>query len=337
MNIVYSTSESYAEPTAISMYSLLANNSCCKVLDLFVIESGLSNKSRQIITDIADSFSRFVVFINADKVFSQVVSDYNLELLRGGYSTYARVFINHFLPNIDRVILIDSDSLVLQSLHEFWEHDMNGAVIGAVPEIVVYGKRSFHEDPSLVNGCDYYYNMGMVLFDLQAWRDQNIDKILSDALTQKIPQKYLIADQSIINKHLSDRISRVSLKFNFYTFMHALPSKSVLDKLFKKQIFDYIEVKAASTSPAIVHFVGNWIERPWYRRGKSVYKEVYLLYRGMTPYKSQNLWEKPKESAFTNFLNEGIFIFYQLLPLNWYLIFRYDYLQRFKKLFKLSR
>ena len=337
MNIVYSTSESYAEPTAISMYSLLVNNSCCEVLNLFIIESGLSDKSRQIITDIADTFSRCVVFINADKVFSEVVLDYKLELLRGGYSTYARVFINHFLPNIDRVILIDSDSLVLQSLHEFWEHDMGGAVIGAVPEVVVYGKRSFHEDPALVENCDCYYNMGMVLFDLQAWRDQNIDKILSDALTQKKPQKYRIADQSIINKYLSDRISRVSLKFNFYTFMHTLPSKSVLDRLFVKQIFDYVEMQTACASPVIVHFVGNWIERPWYRRGKSVYKRIYLSYRGMTPYKSQNLWEKPKESAFINFLNEGIFIFYRLLPLNWYLIFRYDYLQRLKKLFKLSR
>ena len=114
MNIVYSTSESYAEPTAISMYSLLANNNCCEVLNLFIIESGLSDKSRKIITDIADSFSRCVVFIDANKIFSQVVPEYKLELLRGGYSTYARVFINHFLPDINKVILIDSDSLGLR-------------------------------------------------------------------------------------------------------------------------------------------------------------------------------------------------------------------------------
>jgi lipopolysaccharide biosynthesis glycosyltransferase len=336
MNIVYSSSDLYAEPTAISIYSLLTNNQNIGELNLYILESSISAQNRAIISDIVKSFGRTVTFIDADEIFATVAPRFNLELLRGAYSTYARVFINHFLPDLDKVILIDSDTLVLGSLYELWSHDLNGAVIGAVPEAVVYGKKSFHEDPKIVYGSDYYYNMGVVLFDLEQWRACNIDNVVSEALISG--QKYKIADQSIINKYIPDRLSRLPLRFNFYTFFHGQPSRRLLGRLLNRKVFDDIEIETASASPVIIHFVGNWFERPWYQRGKSIYKSIYSRYREKTAYGSKMMWPaQNNQRLFVLLLDEFIALMQSVLPLSFYLVLRYEYMQVLKKFLKVSR
>ncbi len=336
MNIVYSSSDLYAEPTAVSIYSLLVNNQNIDEINLFILESAISKRNHEVVTGIVHAFGRSVTFIDADEVFSTIAPRYKLELLRGAYSTYARVFINHFLPDLDKVILIDSDTLILGSLFELWNHLLNGAVIGAVPEAVVYGKKSFHEDSEIVYGSECYYNMGVVLFDLVQWRSQNIDDIVSGALEST--QKFKIADQSIINKYIPNHISRIPLKYNFYTFLHGLPSTKMLDRLLGRNVFDYIEIETASASPVIIHFVGAWFERPWYQRGKSVYKDIYLNYRSKTEYAGEDLWPvKYSNRFFIRVLDEFISIMQVVLPLNFYLLLRYGYMQSVKKALKISR
>jgi lipopolysaccharide biosynthesis glycosyltransferase len=336
MNIVYSSSDLYAEPTAISIYSLLQNNQNVDEINLFILESSISKRNNEIITGIVCSFFRSVTYIDADEIFSTIAPKYKLELLRGAYSTYARVFINHFLPDLDKVILIDSDTLVLGSLHELWNHNLDGAIIGAVPEAVVYGKKSFHEDPDIVYGSNYYYNMGVVLLDLAQWRALNIDNVVSMALVSG--QKYKIADQSIINKYLADRISRLPLKFNFYTFFHGQPSSRLLNRLLNRKVFDDIEIETASASPVIIHFVGNWFERPWYQRGKSIYKGIYSRYREKTAYGSKRMWPaQNNKRLFVLLLDEFIVLMQAVLPLSFYLVLRYEYMQVMKKFLKVSR
>lgn len=47
MNIVYSSSDSYAPIAGVSLYSLLKNNKQCKELSVFIIDNNISEKNKE--------------------------------------------------------------------------------------------------------------------------------------------------------------------------------------------------------------------------------------------------------------------------------------------------
>lgn len=47
MNIVYSSSDSYAPIAGVSLYSLLKNNKQCKELSVFIIDNNISEKIKK--------------------------------------------------------------------------------------------------------------------------------------------------------------------------------------------------------------------------------------------------------------------------------------------------
>ena len=53
MNIVYSSSDSYAEFCGISLLSLLETNKAVKNIDVFIIDNGISTKNKNRLFQIA--------------------------------------------------------------------------------------------------------------------------------------------------------------------------------------------------------------------------------------------------------------------------------------------
>ena len=244
VNIVYSSSDFYSQCTGISILSLLENNKDIEEMQLYILDTDISTENKKKIAEIAESFHRPVTFLPAQEKFEENVSRLKLTLLRGAYSTYARVMLNAWFGFLDKVLLIDSDTLVVGSIKDLWETDLEGKLIGAVPDMVVYAKNWTGEDLEIINKIDYYYNMGIVLCDLKRWREENIDQqIVTKLRDYKKPLR--IADQSIINWTLNDRIKRVHLRYNYYTAMHGVRYQTVVKTFSTKKVFSEDEFNSA--------------------------------------------------------------------------------------------
>lgn len=104
----------------------------------------------------------------------------------GGYINHLKVCYPSLLP-VNKVIHLDIDTIVCDSLEGLWKTDVKGKWFAAVPECQKWYKPF----------GDKYYNMGVALINLQQMRsDKAQDKMLEYLLTTDQP----FADQNAWNK-----------------------------------------------------------------------------------------------------------------------------------------
>ena len=112
---------------------------------------------------------------------------------------YARIWTALALPDIDRCIYLDNDTLVRKSLLPLWETDLGGKMLGmnmgTVPE--------------------YGYNSGVMLMDLAKMRsDPEMWQRLS-AFLNKEAKTFFCPDQTAINRFFADEICPVDRIWNY--------------------------------------------------------------------------------------------------------------------------
>ena len=157
MDIVYSSSDAYAICTGVSLYSLYENNKDIDILNVHVLSTDISDINKSRLRDIAKDFGRILDIIDAKEGFIAQARKLNLPLLRGAYNTYGRVVLNTWFSHLDKVMIIDSDTMVCGSIKEAWDIDMSNFLVAAVPELAMYTKYNHFEDPNLMANVDMYY------------------------------------------------------------------------------------------------------------------------------------------------------------------------------------
>jgi len=293
VHVVYSSSDLYAQCTGVSIISLLENNKDIEKLKLYVLDTDISDKNKENIRQIVNYYNRTIVFISVQKQFEENLEKFKLSHMRGSYNTYARVMLNTWFGFLDRILFIDSDTLVVGSIRALWETYLQDYLLAAVPEVAVYAKGCITEDKDIVDACRYYYfNMGIVLCNLKQWRQENTDALVA-AKVRQYDKDFYIADQSILNYALNNRIFRLHLKYNYYTAVHSVTYKTVCKIFSRKKIFSELEFSEARREPVVIHFVGHPFERPWYERSTSPYKLLYHEYRKKTPWANESLLPIP--------------------------------------------
>ena len=337
MNIVYSSSDAYAECTGVSMWSLFENNKHIKELNVFILDTDISEENHSKLNYVAETFNRHITFINAADDFEKGAKKLNLPLMRGSYNTYSRVLMNTWFNNLDKVFVIDSDTLVCGDVSPIWDVDMTGKLIGAVPEVAMYGKYNNLESPELLSEVPMYYNMGMCLINLEEWRKRDIDMLIFTRMVEEQPV-LKIADQSVINKYLNEYIVRLNLKYNFYSVAHGVKYKTISKVFCRKKVFDKEEYNGAAQNPVIIHYFGHSFERPWFKHNAAYRKNDYYNMRMKTPWREEKLskWNRPDSKI----LRVYDLLCYTLLAMGFRdgcVRFRYVYGQKIKGTLGISR
>jgi lipopolysaccharide biosynthesis glycosyltransferase len=325
MNIAYSSSEYYFEPTLVSIYSLLKNSRDKHVIIL--LSSGIPqwkvNKLKAVVIDNGSEFK----CLDITEKLNKIASDFQFPLMRGGYSTYARIFLSDILMDFSDVLLIDSDTIILGEIVEILTEKSNHVML-ACRDYVVSNRYSRHEDQELSKNP--YYNMGVLYINLEKWRKLELTKILA----QNYDRNYNlhIADQSILNKYLSDYIGETNIKFNYYTYFHYGFNHEYYKQLNNETSFaGKEELSLAKSKPIVIHFIGTWYERPWFKFNISPYKKIYKVY-WIQCFSKDRLFNIPSLSI-RNFLYDSVSVLiYKILGLKSYFKFRYKFIQWLKYL-----
>lgn len=127
---------------------------------------------------------------------------------------FYRLIACSIFPNIDKLLYLDSDTLVCGDLSELFNTNISNYALGAVRDMAPTedannpnGKyvREFAEN-HLQN--DVYFNSGILLMNLK-----NMAKNQQLLLDVKVPLKY--PDQDILNVGLHKQIKPLTLKYNF--------------------------------------------------------------------------------------------------------------------------
>lgn len=293
MNVVFCSSDLYAKCAGIAIYSLLENNKGLKELNIYVLTTDMSKEHQQMLNDMCVMYKRKMVVVEALEILEQAQKELNLLRFKGGLNTYARAMANKFMPaDVKRALFVDSDLMVTGSLTDLETLEMADNIVAGVYEISVMIADLCYEDIDLLNQCPHYINYGVAYINLENWRKFDGDAMIRKCVANA-QQPFRIAEQSILNLVFKDHTMTLPVKYNFSTVLHGIPHETICKWYQRKMVFEKDEYEEAIAHPIIVHFIGDYFNRPWYENNICRYKNEYMKYYKNSPWGKEPLEKKP--------------------------------------------
>lgn len=286
MNIVYSSDENYVQHMAVSMLSLYKNNSSVTEINVFIISNDITNESKAKIDQLAKEQGRSVYWIDFAPYKNQLLLDMEWPI---SISSYARLFLSTMLPDLcERVIYLDCDTIVNDSLETLWNTDMHGCAVAGVMDLVT---SDFKQKVGL-NIDDIYINAGVLLVDLKYWRNNAIQSKFIDFINER-KGRVTHHDQGVVNGTLKGSIYVLSPRYNSMTPFYTNRYKNLLSFYNLKSYYSVEKINEAIENSAIIHFTPEFVGRVWEYECKHPQAVLYRNYLNQTVWKSQLVHAKP--------------------------------------------
>ena len=285
MNIVYASNDGYARHLAVSMYSLMEHNGDAGSITVYLLSVGMSKENQEKLRKIAEEFGRNLSVIELGDLKERF--DYPIDTRGFDISAMSRLFSASVLPQeVNRALYLDCDTVVLGSLKELWDTDLGGSLVGMVMEPTVYTEIKAAID---LEQKEAYYNSGVLLMDIGAWRREGTEARLLAYYCEKNGSLFA-CDQDTLNGALHGRIKTLPPRYNFFTNYRYFRYRTLVNATKAYEEVTEAEFEEAKRRPAVIHYMGD--ERPWIAGNRNHYIKYYEYYLERTPWKGT-----PKETG----------------------------------------
>ena len=287
MNVAYHSSDTFSSILAVSMVSIMENNKSMEDITFYVLEKQISEHNKQKLKEMVESYGRKIVLIP----MPDMQKDFNFPIARVRkkwiLDSYCRLFLGSILPkDVERVLYLDCDTLCHGDLQEFWGMDLQGCYCGAVTDAV--GEHYY--ELFNMNKTSRYCNSGMVLFDLKRWREDGMEDKVAEYVREKNGFVFFM-EQSVMNIVLQDKINILHPKYNTYTLISELTYQELKWLRHCKRFYSKQECDEARRDPRLIHLTNLFLVkgRPWLEGNNHPYKDIFMNYRKLTPWKNEPL------------------------------------------------
>jgi len=202
---------------------------------------------------------------------------------------YLRLNVGNILPDLDRVLLLDTDLVVDGNLKEFYGQELaEDEMFAAVAEVRPSSFDKFGVYPDY-RKAKTNFNGGVMLIDLVKWRAWGAsEKCMNHVI--KNEQKLAAPSQDTLNPLYYNNWKICSPKYNLHHFYLQYPF--VYEDLpYSKQ-----EVNQAILNPIVIHFSGSM--RPWHYLDLNPYSKKYWSYLKQTTYHQRKRENKSLKTFF---------------------------------------
>lgn len=264
MNIAFTVSDNYIDYMGTTLLSILKHNKE-EAITVYLLTTAISPYSLFKLKRLEKDYEQLTIKV---RVVDASQFD-NLPLNRSHITrpeVYFRMAFPSLLPEVDKILYLDSDLLVKKDLTTLWHTDLEGNYMAAVSEPPSEGGFDYRKSIGM-RQPELYFNSGVLLMDLKKMRNDGIEKRLL-ACGQEIKDKILLQDQDIINVALEGQIKPIDIIYN-YGYMERQANLRSDDEL------------------VIIHFS---LEKPWdtsldvpeyNRQAVNDYLAHYQTYRSM--------------------------------------------------------
>ena len=297
MNIVYSSSDSYALVAGISMYSLLVNHQDVDELHIFCIDNRISTDNKKKLTQTCSDFGRRLEFIPMTDI--EAIVGHSIDIGRWNISTFARLFYGSLLPSdVDKVLHIDCDTMILSSLQPLWDMDMGEAIVAGTLEAI---GDNYKKEIGL-KPADVYLQAGNIMLNLAKIREKRVEDRFKEYMGNA--EHLSFVDQAVLNACLSNQEKMVvDFRYNLYSLAFYLTYPNMRRARRISHYYTEQEVCDAVKNPCVVHFTTCFMDgtRPWMEKNRHPLLPVYLEYKKNSKWTESPLW-KDQRSVFRKVL-----------------------------------
>jgi lipopolysaccharide biosynthesis glycosyltransferase len=258
LNLIAASDERYAMALCVMIRSALENLRDGVEVSLYVLEDCIAAETKEKMESSWQPYPITTLWISPDK--QKILGKFQERGHAGVAATYFRFFLGDLLPqSVKSAIYLDADLIIKKDLTELAEQHFDQAIVLAVPDAyagylhVPRLTKNHVLDTVLSNRSLRYFNAGLLVIDVEAWRTQRIgQKAFETALTYK--HALLFHDQDALNIVLAGHWKALHPTWNF----HELPQ---LMRPWETRLYTRHELKRIFFSPNVVHFVSR--EKPW--------------------------------------------------------------------------
>ena len=297
MNILFSSDDNYARHLGVAMVSIMLRNKDAEKIHFFVINNRITLANLEKLESVVGRYDNAEIsFIPFDAFVKQLHLNLSWPI---SLSSYARLFVGEMLPtDLDKVLYLDCDVVVNDSIEDLWETDLCGNILGAVQDTIPSKTKAsvglLSQQP--------YFNAGVLLIDLNRWRDHAIGhKCL--AFIESHEGCVTHHDQGVLNGVLVGQWKRLSLKYNVMS-IHYMMTQSKIKDYYKDaaDFYDAYEIEVAIKKPTILHFTPSFTTHPWEKHCCHPLRDCYKQDLDDTPWRNYPL-DKDKNPWYVRLLN----------------------------------
>lgn len=261
---VYACNQAYISQTLVSMISLVRSNPDAKI---YLITDHVEKWAVQNLTDKMEKYQQQITIIDIMDILPDMQLD---DKDRHPRTIYAKLFLGQAIEE-DRILYLDSDVVVMDSLAPLFQRDMEHEYVAGV--LMPYSTKmkarigAFPGEPYI---CD-----GVVLMNLAKWRNDGKSKECQDYIceNQGLPS---MLSEGTLNFVCRGRIGVLEPKYNLMPSMIMNDLQQIRELFRADCYYDSPQlIMSAREHPAIIHFMNELYNRPWYQKSDHPYKEAY--------------------------------------------------------------
>ncbi len=290
--VLCAADQRYVMPLAVTLVSAAQNLCSGTALQVWLVDGGIPESSMAM---LKESIADWPIELNVVHPAGTDLRDLSVSH-HISHTAYLRLLADRWVPQeLDAIIYLDSDLVVRGSLDDLWEESLDGNCCMAVPDIAcpwVDARRASvnfrRSSPYLavirpvpnyrdhgLDGDEAYFNSGVMVMNLQAWRDQRLGEQMLECLRTH-RENVWCWDQYALNCVLADRWKKLPARWNVGAHAWEYPSTVHAP-------IDQAEFHEMLTNPAIIHFTTEW--KPWDYGSNHPFRELFYEYLDMTAWK----------------------------------------------------
>lgn len=267
MNLLVTIDENYIEPCKVMLYSFFASNADVQHVAVYLLHSGISDEKLEALRSYCALFgAMFIPIVVDEALFDDAPTS-----RRYPKEMYYRLLSPLVLPQtLDRILYLDPDMLIINSLTPLWEMHLQDKTFAAASHTglteVVNGINN-----ARLNTEHAYFNSGVMLIDLNRAREL----VHADAVFQCVSEyerELILPDQDV---------------FNILYGIHTMPIDDVLWNYDVRNYSKYVirsagkhDINWVMKYTAVLHFCGK--NKPWNEEYKNPFGILYRHYLSLT-------------------------------------------------------
>lgn len=284
IHLVTASDKNFGRHTGIMLMSLFNTQIGNCSVEVSILDGGIDSIDKEKISRVCSISGKPPTFISINnEAFGNAKIDGHISI-----ATYYRVLLPELFPHLDKILYIDSDTIINASLQELWDTDIHEYFAAAVQDSGAHDEMHAHK-LGLPDGTKYF-NAGVLLINLKKWREYDVTKKL---MTRIRSEQHLLKfwDQDALNAELWSHTKMLGPKFNL--MVHFL-------KPDHQSIYTDRDITEAQKNPVIIHY--NSGDKPWLKYCQNSMKKYYRSYWRVSEWRNIPLKSTPLILIIKSFL-----------------------------------
>ena len=274
------TSNHYALYCGVTIASIINHGSPEYNYDILILESDLHERNKEKILSLQALAKEKKIHVSLRFINVKQYIGNREFFIRSHFSRecYYLLFVASVFSKYDKILSLDVDLIARCDVGRLYMTDIGdnwiaGCRDAALVDLILKGKEdeSYYSNTLGVDPYHEYFNSGVLLYNLQKWREEHVEDMLMQSLSEVPEPRWL--DQCILNKVCNGHVHYLNSAWNRF------PDYLDIKSLFSSELL--IEHLDDKSIPGILHYIGT---KPWYLQNSVKRCDEWWLEARTTPF-----------------------------------------------------